>query len=220
MLMLLFALLSVLFVVPRDFAVMLREHLNGLYRINAYMPATIITDTPVQIVMPCIYCTIVYWSVGLNRDSSTTLMFYAMMILLSNIGSSVAFFLSAATGSLSSSLQIAPAIFIPNVMFSGFVLDLDSITWVLRWVQYVTFLKYAWAVVTYNELHGLTLSCESETPAQCQFSSGDDVLKYYNIYDVNVTGYFLILAAFMVFFRAAAVISMVIRTRSYTAKRH
>eukprot|EP01105_Mastigella_eilhardi_P022023 TRINITY_DN5391_c0_g1_i1.p1 TRINITY_DN5391_c0_g1~~TRINITY_DN5391_c0_g1_i1.p1 ORF type:complete len:698 (-),score=198.40 TRINITY_DN5391_c0_g1_i1:82-2175(-) len=220
MVQMLFALLSVLFVIPRDFAVMLREHLNGLYRVTAYLPSMIVVDMPLQIIFPCLFGVIVYWSCGLNMQTAhAPFIFFCMLILLANLGAAMGFFLSAATGSLSSSLQLAPAVFIPNVMFSGFVLDLATVTWVLRWAQYVTFLKYSFAVLAYNELHDLTFSCGDLAEAQCQFKTGMDVLAYYQLDNTNIRNYFLILLGMLVFLRVAAVAAMVLSTRKYRARK-
>merc|ERR1711979_117825 len=85
-------------------------------------------------------------------------------------------------------LAIAPLIILPLVMFSGFVLNPDSIPVYLKWVEWISPSKYAFAALAQNEFEGLTLHCkpdqlrpvvseQGEMMELCHFLTGEDYLK-------------------------------------------
>lgn len=241
----LFAMLSVLFVVPKELAVLLREHLDGMYRVNAWVASKLIVDTPMQVLMPLLFGVIVYWSVNLNESWDRVLIFLAIMVLLANVGSSLGFFVSACTWNMNGSLAITPALFIPNVclfafllvfsshnsfpflpppqvVFAGFVVDLSTVTVVLRWIQWVSFLKYAFGTLVYNEFKGLTFYCEASEepqPGYCPLTTGDQVLAYYDFTDVPVLWYAVALLGYIVVMRGASVIAMIAHIHKFKSHR-
>ncbi|KAH3760906.1 ABC2 type transporter superfamily protein [Pelomyxa schiedti] len=220
MIMLLFGMLSVLFVLPKEYAVLLRESLNNMYSPAVFLQSKIITDTPLQIIFPLIFSLLVYFTCGLNLSVDKFFIFTAVMVLISNTGSSIGFLVSSIIKDAAGAMQIAPALFIPNVVFSGFVVDLDSVPTFLAWIQWLSFLKYGYAILVKNEMAGQTFYCNPDEliNGQCPLTSGDDVLKYYNLDGANPLIYFFVLLGTVVLIRMISIVVLVFKVSRYQKK--
>ena len=59
-------------------------------------------------------------------------------------------------------------------MFSGFLVEINSVVVFLQWIQYFSIFRYATNILTINEYSGLTL-CAANDTTYCS-STGDDIL--------------------------------------------
>jgi len=109
----------------------------------------------------------------------------------------------------------------PQVVFAGFVVDLNSITVVLRWLQWVSFLKYAFGALIKNEFAGTTFYCEEDEEPRsgfCPLDTGDQVLDYYNFSNVSVLWYCVALVCYVAVLRVAAIVAMTLHLRKFKSK--
>ena len=60
--------------------ILIREHLNGNYRIDAYYITKQLADLPIYLTTPVIFGSIFYWIVGLNPDAGR--FFLTLLILV------------------------------------------------------------------------------------------------------------------------------------------
>lgn len=65
------------------------------------------------------------------------------------------------------------------MVFGGFLVTIDSVLVVLKWIQYVSIFRYASNILSINEFTGLTF-CLKNNASICP-QTGDDVLSIANI---------------------------------------
>lgn len=167
--------MAMLFSIPAERAVIIRDQESGLYSVTAYFITKLNADLPFQIIFPSLYCVILYWMVGFQNSAEQFFLFLITIILVSNFGSSLGFLVSGITGDVSTSLAIAPVTFLPIMLFSGFLVQISSVTWVLRWFSYPNPIRYAFAAIVKNEFTGLVFTCNSPIPQACPWQNGEQV---------------------------------------------
>lgn len=205
----------------------LREQENNMYSTLPYFLARIAVDIPLKIFCPVLFGTISYWCVGFQADA--ILYFWAMLILvlLALTGNAMGLFLACIFPDVAVALMAAPLFILPLMMFSGFFLNAESTPVYLKWMEYISPMKYSFAALALNEFQGLELHC---TPEQfkkiekpdgsfllnCPFKTGEDYLANLNIQEfLDVQSCCLFLCAGTVLFTVLAYIGLrIISTRT------
>lgn len=120
--------------------VLLREHLNHWYSLKAYYIAKTLADIPFQFVFPTVFVTIVYFMTyqpNLERYG----MLLAVTICTSLVGQGIGLFLGAAFG-IKVAVFLGLTGIIPMVLFSGFNITFDAIPAPMKWITYISFMRY------------------------------------------------------------------------------
>merc|ERR1719329_1851266 len=126
-------------------------------------------------------------------------------------------------------LAMGPLVILPLGFMAGFVINPDSIPAFVRWMQWLSPAKYAFAGVSQNEFAGLSLHCTRQqlrslvkagTEAKmCVFTSGDEVLETLNIEPVlTVSNCMAFLSASVMGFTTLAYLGLVLTSRKVRAK--
>ncbi len=68
-----------------ELPVFLREHHNGVYRVEIYYITKQLAELPVFLVLPVILASITYWMVGLNDDIDRFLIFVLIILILTQL---------------------------------------------------------------------------------------------------------------------------------------
>lgn len=71
-----------------ELRVFLREHRNGMYRTDVYFLAKNIVETPLFILIPLIFTTICYYSIGLNPEITRYFIACGIIVLMTNAATS------------------------------------------------------------------------------------------------------------------------------------
>lgn len=160
---------------PLEMNVLVREHINYWYSLKAYYLAKTMSDFPFQVAIPVVYCTIAYWMTGQPPEANRFLIFIGISIITAMISQSVGLLIGAAT-SMEVAVFLGPITSLPLLLFSGFFVTLPTMPWYLRWISYVSFVRYSFegVMVTIYGLERGQLNCpEGEV---CIFQTGQDVL--------------------------------------------
>ncbi|EPQ28077.1 uncharacterized protein PFL1_04404 [Pseudozyma flocculosa PF-1] len=153
-----FAALSASTTLARSRALMVRERSNGLYGAVAWLVSFVLFDAVLLRLIPTLlFTTILYWMVGLKADAVTFFEFVLIAFLLHESVALVDMILSALIEDLSVTILMAGSFILFNIGYGGFLLNLDQIPAVLRWLQWLSPLKYALEAVSVHELKGLDL---------------------------------------------------------------
>ena len=114
--------------------IFLREHSNGMYRVDVYYICKVLVDVPTFIVLPFIFTTICYWMIGLYPDPIAYLTACGIVILITNAAVSFGYFLSCLAGTENLALALAPTCIIPLMLFGGFFLNSGTVPSYFVWL--------------------------------------------------------------------------------------
>lgn len=188
--------------VPRDFAVFLREYLAGANRVSTYFAARTIAEIPYQIFFPMLFATLVYFMVGFNPDLSHFIVFSIIMILTANTAVSLGYALSAIFRNATAAIAAAAVVILPMTLFSGLLIDQDSISPIFAPISWLSLVKYAYHAILINEYANEDIYCG--TGLMCPWRSGNAVLKYVGANPNHLWYNIGMLFVLMLFFRLVA----------------
>jgi ABC-type transport system involved in multi-copper enzyme maturation permease subunit len=144
-------IMGILFAFLEERSLFLREHANKTYGIIPYYLAKTMIDTPFLILMPLLYIQIVYYGVGLTITVERVLVYNATFICLVFTTTALGMFIGTIFTKEAVALAIAPVSLSPMIIFSGFLVNLDTVYVWLRWIQYLSPIRYAMEILVRNE---------------------------------------------------------------------
>ncbi|KAJ1812529.1 hypothetical protein LPJ56_005476 [Coemansia sp. RSA 2599] len=148
------ATLAVVNVFTGERLVFQRERAAGYYGLPAYYASKNIVELPIQICVPIIYSCISYWLLGLRRDADKFFIYMATTVCLNLCGFSFGMFLGAMFSSLAAILSALPLLFLPFLLFGGLFVNTGNSTVWLRWLQWISPIKYGYTALMYNQFRG------------------------------------------------------------------
>ncbi|KAJ3026927.1 UNVERIFIED_CONTAM: ATP-binding cassette sub- G member 1 [Siphonaria sp. JEL0065] len=165
--------------------VFMREYGAGYYTLPAYFLTKVGVEIPLQIIFPWAQITVIYFMAGLSSDIFRYFTLIGIVILASFVGFSIGVCCACSFPNLEVALLAVPLILMPMMLFSGFFVNTSQIPVWLRWIKYVSPMKYAF---------------EGSIRSQLQGSMMGDMLinKLFGDEQLNVTHCCLILLLIMV----------------------
>ncbi|XP_047335490.1 ABC transporter G family member 9-like [Impatiens glandulifera] len=140
-----YPLFQAIFTFPKERAMLEKERSSGMYKLSSYFMARTMGDMPMEICLPTVYVTIIYWMAGLKP---TALHFFATLfsILLSVVVSSG---LGLAIGALVLDQQAAATV--GSVLMLAFLLAggfyVQHVPKFIAWVKYISLSNYTYKVL-------------------------------------------------------------------------
>lgn len=142
---------SVINVFCTEKPVFLREHFNGMYRVDVYFLCKTLAEVPVFAAMPLIFTCVTYYLVGLNPNVWRFLVTNIVVVLVANVAVSFGYLISCVSSSISVALAIGPPLIIPFLLFGGFFLNNSSVPSYLKWLSYLSWFKYGNEALLVNQ---------------------------------------------------------------------
>ncbi|XP_076325576.1 ATP-binding cassette subfamily G member 4-like [Tachypleus tridentatus] len=196
------AMMPTVLTFPLEMSVFIKEHLNCWYSTKMYYLAKTVADMPLQILFPVLYSSIVYWMTSQPAEAVRFLNFLVISVLTSLASQAFALVIGAACN-VQTAVFLAPVFSIPFLLFSGFFITFKTIPYYLRWLSYVSYIRYAF--------EGLMLSVYSFGRPEleckevfCPFVDPSDFLKFMDMNKIDLYIDVLILCIFVVLFRILA----------------
>jgi len=193
---------------PAERAVLMKERASGSYRVSAYFIAKTTSEIPVEMIYPTIYVIISYWMAGLAANGGKFLANWLTIVLSMLTAQSVGLTISAAVMDFKKSIVVASVGMLGLMLISGFYVNGNNLPVWIKWVQYLAFMKYSYAVVAQIEFTGLNVACATSASSftQCIGNPsgtipGDAVLAFYDLNSLSVGANVGILFAFLFGFR-------------------
>jgi len=98
----------------------------------------------------------------------------------------------------------------PMALFAGLLLDLSNIPVWLRWLDFLSLIKYGYQVLMINEYYDRILSCAGTL--LCKWQTGDEVMSYVGTKPEALSRNMGIIVLLLVAFRVVAFILIYIKT--------
>ncbi|CAD6886551.1 unnamed protein product [Tilletia controversa] len=137
---------------------MMRERANGLYGPLAWLLSFVVYDLVlVRLVCAVVLSVVAYWMVGLNESGARFFEFVLVACLFTVDMALYDMCLAAGMHDLSTAVLSGGANILFQLGFAGFLLNVNSIPGVLRWLQWIACMKYAMEAVGSNELNDLRI---------------------------------------------------------------
>ncbi|XP_017760119.1 PREDICTED: ATP-binding cassette sub-family G member 1 [Eufriesea mexicana] len=187
---------------PLELPVLLKENFNRWYSLKAYYLAITVSDIPFQAIFCIMYVTIVYFMTSQPTDSMRFSMFLGTCLLISFVAQSVGLVVGAAMN-VQNGVFLAPVMSVPFLLFSGFFVSFDAIPVYLRWITYLSYIRYGFegtALATYSFARE-KLKCFQ---VYCHFKNPETTLEELDMLDADFTLDILALLLIFVVLRIAA----------------
>lgn len=94
-----------------------------------------------QTIFCVMYVTIVYFTTSQPADVTRYCMFVGTCLLISFVAQSVGLVVGAAMN-VQNGVFLAPVMSVPFLLFSGFFVSFDAIPVYLRWITYLSYIRY------------------------------------------------------------------------------
>ncbi|XP_026686799.1 ATP-binding cassette sub-family G member 1, partial [Diaphorina citri] len=137
---------------PLEMPVLIKENFNRWYSLRSYYLAITLSDLPFQTIFCVVYVSIVYYLTSQPPSWDRFNMFLAACLLISFVAQSVGLVVGAAMN-VQNGVFLAPVMSVPFLLFSGFFVSFDAIPIYLRWITYLSYIRYgfeATALATYG----------------------------------------------------------------------
>jgi ABC-type multidrug transport system permease subunit len=184
----------------------LRENANKTYGVLSYYLSKQMVDTPYLLLLPFIFAQLVYYGTGITVDIGRVLIFNLGLLLQVWCSSALGIFI----GTIFKNDQIAfifgPALLLPVILFSGFTVNLNSVYVWLRWLQYISPIRYTIEILVRNEFDGNDRYITTEGLSSNTLGGSSGVAEQFG-YTLGIFNCMLILA----------VIGFVLRILSFAA---
>jgi len=142
-----------------ELPIFLREHFNGMYRVDTYYLTRQLVDMPLFILEPTIFLAVLYFMVGLNPAVDRFFMAVLIVLLVVQVVVSLGYFMSCSAPNVEIALAISPVIIIPFMLFGGFYLNTGDVGW-LVWLKYLSWFQYGFSALMINQWDGVeNISC-------------------------------------------------------------
>ncbi|XP_049277117.1 ATP-binding cassette sub-family G member 4-like isoform X1 [Anopheles funestus] len=187
---------------PLEMPVLLKENFNRWYSLRSYYLAITVSDIPFQTIFCVFYVSIVYYFTSQPMEWFRFAMFLGSCLLISFVAQSVGLVVGAAMN-VQNGVFLAPVMSVPFLLFSGFFVSFDAIPIYLRWITYLSYIRYGFegtALATYS--YGREkLKCHQ---VYCHFKSPTTTLEELDMLDANFTLDIVALIVIFIVLRVAA----------------
>ena len=108
---------------------------------------------PSHLIVPLVYELIIFWGVGLNNSGQTFVGIWLAMVILSQVGASYGMIISASFDNLVNAQTFTGIVAIPLALFGGLFVDNNTILPWLRWVQWLSPVRYTFEMLLISEFN-------------------------------------------------------------------
>lgn len=176
---------------PKDRPVFLREYSTNHYSVLPYFLAKFTIECFTAFCQVLVQCIASFFLMGFQMNF---FLFLALNFMLAIASTSIGIFIGSCVENPAVAAELMPALIVPQLLFSGFFIQVNLIPEFLRWAQYLCSLTYAIRLASLYEF------------GDCPTASCQNLLKYNGVYQLSSYWYWVILLAIAAFFRLTAIV--------------
>ncbi|KAJ3023038.1 hypothetical protein HKX48_004520 [Thoreauomyces humboldtii] len=208
-------LMPIITVWPLERRIILRERASGSYRTSAVYLAKAVSQWPLAALSSLLFSIPVYWLIGLHPTFVRWLLFQVITQCLVLAAQSLGMLIGSSVPNVQMAQVFGPLVVVMFVVFGGNFANQDSITVVLRWIQWLSLIRYAYGAYMQNEFNGLTFQCSggsSGASSSCN-PQGEAIVASFGLNTPSVGICILVLLALAVAFQVLAALVLRKTTR-------
>lgn len=178
--------------------------------------ATFVALIPIDTVPVLFNALAIYFVANLRNGIDYFFIYAGLLCLEYFVGISLGMLISALIKNVEMAPRVAPAFVILFLMFSGFLLNDESVPIYMAWLKHISFIRYTFQGLVVNEFKGAEFpeGCEfaingSATSRQC--ATGDDVLEQLSFDEVEIS--FVVMMNFIIGFSFHFLAYMILSAR-------
>lgn len=154
--------ISAVTVFQRERTLLGRERAKKLYAVSAYFLGKTASDMTNNVLLPVLYCLVVYWTAGYRRDAAAYFRFALAFYLTLSTAQSMGLMMSVAIPSMTLALVLAPPITLFFMIMGGFYIPLDNLHAGVEWLSWLSFARYGYSALVVNEYEGRFIPCSDD----------------------------------------------------------
>lgn len=131
-----------------------REHSQGYYGLTSYFSAKILVELPFTVIFPILTSIITYWALGLRAGFIHFFVFTIVLILVALNGFSFGLLAASLFNDIGVALALSILFILPLMIFAGLFLNVDTVPVWLRWIQWISPLRYTYSAAMENQFSG------------------------------------------------------------------
>ena len=162
-------------VLVQEKVIVMRERQANSYYLWIYYLSKLLTQLPLDVIVPIVFASIVYWIVGLNPDVVAFGIFVLLTVIVAIAAVGLGFLIGAMAPNIDAAQAMTPLLMVLMILFGGFYINAGSMPVWIAWLENVSIIKWCFEAYCINEYKGLEF-CDDEFGCQ----SGEDVLELLN----------------------------------------
>lgn len=127
-------LYQAIFTFPQELMILEKERSSGMYKLSSYFISRMVADLPMELVLPTIFITIIYWVVGLKNNVVNFLCTLVIIVLDVLVSQGLGLAIGAIVMDQKSATTLASVIMLTSILVSGYYIQ--------HMPKFVSWLKY------------------------------------------------------------------------------
>ena len=156
-----------------------RERAAGTYRASSAYFSKIASQLPLTLAGCLLFALPVYWMIGLQNSLSRYLTFIAILLIHACIAVFMGIMISSGVPNVQVGTIIGPIFIVIFLIFGGPLVNLDTAPDALKWIKWLSVIRYTFSALSINEFTGLVFSCPPNAPACAP--NGETTLKLFSL---------------------------------------
>ena len=136
------AMFAVLLNYPTERAVLLKEYSGRFYGIVPYYVTKLLAELPFAFFGPVLFISLCYYGINMNNDFVRFLEAILVCCLLSLAGQTAGVFLGCIFSDFRQASLVAPMLFYPMMLFSGFYANTENLPIPIIWIENLSIFRY------------------------------------------------------------------------------
>ncbi|XP_019175933.1 PREDICTED: ABC transporter G family member 25-like [Ipomoea nil] len=165
------------FAFPQERAIFVKERASGMYTLSSYFVARVVGDLPMELILPTLFVTILYWMAGLKPEILAFVFTVLVVLGYVVVSQGLGLFLGAVIMDAKQASTVATVTMLAFVLTGGFYVH--RVPPCLAWIKYISTTFYCYRLlidVQYGEGEGISslLGCSrGSAAAGCKFVRDD-----------------------------------------------